>query len=78
VRVVVTGGAGFIGSHVADAFVVRGDEVLVVDDFSSGSRDYLPEQAKLEELDIADADRVQEPSRTSRPSTSATWRPRRA
>ena len=33
VKVVVTGGAGFIGSHVADAFVERGDEVLVVDDF---------------------------------------------
>ena len=56
----MTGGAGFIGSHVADAFVERGDEVLVVDDFSSGSRDYVPEQANLAELDIADADRVQE------------------
>ena len=59
-RVVVTGGAGFIGSHVADAFVERGDEVLVVDDFSTGSRDYVPKQAKLAELDIADGDRVQE------------------
>ena len=59
-RVVVTGGAGFIGSHVADAFVERGEEVLVVDDFSSGSRDYVPEQARLAELDIADADRVKE------------------
>lgn len=56
----MTGGAGFIGSHVADAFVERGDEVLVVDDFSTGSRDYVPKQAKLAELDIADADRVQE------------------
>ena len=55
----MTGGAGFIGSHVADAFVERGDEVLVVDDFSSGSRDYVPQQASLAELDIADADRVQ-------------------
>jgi UDP-glucose 4-epimerase len=60
VRVVVTGGAGFIGSHVADAFVERGDEVRVVDDLSTGSRDYVPEQAKLAELDIADADRVQD------------------
>ncbi|HEV2902209.1 MAG TPA: NAD-dependent epimerase/dehydratase family protein [Gaiellaceae bacterium] len=57
-RVVVTGGAGFIGSHVADAFVERGDDVLVVDDFSSGSRDYVPGRATLAELDIADADRV--------------------
>ena len=56
----MTGGAGFIGSHVADAFVERGDEVLVVDDFSSGSRDHVPDRANLAELDIADSDRVRE------------------
>jgi UDP-glucose 4-epimerase len=56
----LTGGAGFIGSHVADAFVERGDEVLVVDDFSSGSREYVPGRATLAELDIADADRVRD------------------
>jgi UDP-glucose 4-epimerase len=55
VKVVVTGGAGFIGSHVTDAFLERGDEVLVVDDLSSGSRDNVPDQATLAELDIADA-----------------------
>jgi UDP-glucose 4-epimerase len=54
VRVVVTGGAGFIGSHVADAFLDRGDDVLVVDDFSSGSREHLPEAGELAEVDIAD------------------------
>jgi UDP-glucose 4-epimerase len=53
-RVVVTGGAGFIGSHVADAFVARGDEVLVVDDLSSGKREHVPDAAELAELDIAD------------------------
>jgi UDP-glucose 4-epimerase len=58
-RVVVTGGAGFIGSHVADAFLERGNEVLVVDDFSSGSRENLPEEAEVAELDIADAARLE-------------------
>jgi len=55
-RVVVTGGAGFIGSHVADAFVARGDQVLVVDDLSTGSEDNVPERAEFERLDIVDAD----------------------
>lgn len=53
-RVVVTGGAGFIGSHVADAFLERGNEVLVIDDLSSGRRDRIPKQAAFAELDVAD------------------------
>jgi UDP-glucose 4-epimerase len=40
-RALVTGGAGFIGSHVADALVARGDEVRVLDDLSSGRRENL-------------------------------------
>ena len=38
----ITGGAGFIGSHLSEALLARGAEVVVVDDFSSGSRDNLP------------------------------------
>jgi UDP-glucose 4-epimerase len=53
VKVVVTGGAGFIGSHVADAFLERGDEVLVVDDLSAGTRDRVPAAAGFAELDVA-------------------------
>jgi UDP-glucose 4-epimerase len=58
-RSVVTGGGGFIGSHLADALVARGDEVLILDDFSSGKRENL-EQAvkagvKVTELDVSDA-----------------------
>jgi UDP-glucose 4-epimerase len=41
VRAVVTGGAGFIGSNLVDALVSRGDEVVVVDDLSSGKREFL-------------------------------------
>lgn len=52
-RVAVVGGAGFIGSNLADALVVRGDRVLVVDNFSTGYRDHLNPLAELAELDIA-------------------------
>jgi UDP-glucose 4-epimerase len=54
-RVAVTGGAGFIGSHVCDAFLARDYEVLVIDDLSSGSELNVPESAKLERVDIVDA-----------------------
>jgi UDP-glucose 4-epimerase len=40
-RVLITGGAGFIGSHLADRMLARGDDVIVIDDFSSGSPDNI-------------------------------------
>jgi UDP-glucose 4-epimerase len=52
VRVVVTGGAGFIGSHVVDALVARGDEVTVVDSLATGKRENVSGQATLHENDI--------------------------
>src|SRR3954470_23386901 len=59
---VVTGGAGFIGSHLVDALAARGDEVLVLDDFSSGKRENLAGAldagARITELDVADAQAV--------------------
>jgi UDP-glucose 4-epimerase len=58
VRAIVTGGAGFIGSHVADALVARGDEVLVVDDLSSGRRENLNEHVRLAVADVRDRDAV--------------------
>jgi UDP-glucose 4-epimerase len=51
-RAVVTGGAGFIGSHLVDALLARGDEVHVVDNLSTGSRENLASAAELHELDI--------------------------
>ena len=51
---IVTGGAGFIGSHVADALLARGYEVTVIDDLSAGSRERVPAGAELVELDIVD------------------------
>jgi UDP-glucose 4-epimerase len=53
-RVVVTGGAGFIGSHLVDALLEGGDKVLVVDDLSAGSRRHLDPRAEFLEADIRD------------------------
>ena len=55
-RVLVTGGAGFIGSHVADAYLAAGDDVWIVDDLSSGRLSNVPSGAELIELDIRDAE----------------------
>ena len=54
-RVIVTGGAGFIGSHVVDAFVELGDDVVVVDNLSTGRREHVNADARLQEIDIVDA-----------------------
>ena len=51
-RAVVTGGAGFIGSNLVDALVARGDEVVIVDDLSSGKREHVNPQATFVEGDI--------------------------
>jgi UDP-glucose 4-epimerase len=51
----VTGGAGFIGSHVADALLERGDEVVVVDNLATGRRHNVPEKAGFEEQDIRES-----------------------
>jgi UDP-glucose 4-epimerase len=52
VRAIVTGGAGFIGSHVVEALLARGDEVTVVDDFSNGKRENVPDGVPIVEEDI--------------------------
>jgi UDP-glucose 4-epimerase len=57
VRIVVTGGAGFIGSHVADAYCAAGHEVLVIDslwEHGGGRRANLPENVSLVHMDIRD------------------------
>jgi len=70
VKVLVTGGAGFIGSHLVDALVARGDEVLVLDDLSTGSRANLNPAARFHELDVrqvaaADLIRAEKPDAIS-------------
>ncbi len=53
-RILITGGAGFIGSHVADAFLAAGHDVGVLDDLSSGSNDNLDPRARFWRADIRD------------------------
>ena len=50
--VLVTGGAGFIGSHLAEALAARGEDVVVLDDLSSGKRENLPDGVDLVEGDV--------------------------
>lgn len=60
-RVLITGGAGFIGSHLADAIIARGDEVIALDNFSTGSDSnikHLQGKIKVVDGDIRDADLV--------------------
>jgi UDP-glucose 4-epimerase len=56
--VLVTGGAGFIGSHVVDALVDAGNEVIVIDDLSSGDADRVNQAATLETVDITDRSKL--------------------
>jgi UDP-glucose 4-epimerase len=58
VRAIVTGGAGFIGSHVVDALLARGDEVHVLDDLSKGRHENVAAAAELHVADIRDPDAV--------------------
>ena len=55
-KILVTGGAGFIGSHVAEAAVEAGHEVLVVDDLSNGRTENLPPSADFHPIDIRNKD----------------------
>lgn len=57
-KVIVTGGAGFIGSHLADALLERGFEVRVIDNFATGKRENLNSKAILHEIDIRDYEKL--------------------
>lgn len=59
-KAVVTGGAGFIGSHIVDALVARGDEVHVIDNYAGGKyEDRFNAEATYHELDIRHTDKIQ-------------------
>jgi UDP-glucose 4-epimerase len=53
-KILVTGGAGFIGSHVVDLFLKHGHDVVVLDNLSTGRRENVPAGVRLVEMDITD------------------------
>jgi UDP-glucose 4-epimerase len=67
VRAIVTGGAGFIGSHVVDTLVARGDEVVVLDDLSHGKPENVNPEAELVVADVRDQQAVEEVFGEARP-----------
>src|SRR3954471_17896593 len=70
-RALVTGGAGFIGSNLVDVLLERGDEVVVVDDLSSGKRENLASAlengAALVEVDIRDGEALHQAIQEAKP-----------
>jgi UDP-glucose 4-epimerase len=67
VKILVTGGAGFIGSHVVDAYVTAGHEVAVLDNLSTGREENVNPAAQLLRVDVRDLDRVQSAIATFKP-----------
>jgi UDP-glucose 4-epimerase len=57
-KILVTGGAGYIGSHAVDALIKKGDQVFIFDNFSTGHRDLVNPKAKLIEGDVRDVELV--------------------
>ncbi|RMF61582.1 MAG: SDR family oxidoreductase [Calditrichaeota bacterium] len=55
-KVLITGGAGFIGSHIADRYLEMGHEVVIVDNLVTGQRENIPPAAKFYQVDIVDAE----------------------
>ncbi|RME60625.1 MAG: NAD-dependent epimerase/dehydratase family protein [Caldilineae bacterium] len=70
-KVLVTGGAGFIGSHVADALLAAGHQVVVVDNLHTGKRQNLPAEAKFYQVDIRDRAGLEEVFLNERPDAIA-------
>jgi UDP-glucose 4-epimerase len=55
-NILVTGGAGFIGSNIADAYVEKGHNVIIIDNMSTGVKEYINSKAEFYQMDICDAE----------------------
>src|SRR5512138_2167946 len=68
-KVLITGGAGFVGSNLADRLLARGDEVLVIDNYATGRRDNLVPHPNLQVIEgtIADGELVKQAFESFKP-----------
>ncbi len=57
-KILVTGGAGFIGSHLVDILVEKGHQVLIIDNLSTGKKENINPKAKFFELDLGDFEKI--------------------
>ena len=57
-KCLVTGGAGFIGSNLVDELIKRGDEVVIIDNLSTGKKENINSQAEFYEVDIRDLEKI--------------------
>jgi len=67
-RVLVTGGAGFIGSHIVDALIAAGHDVFVVDNLNTGHRENVNPAARFYQLDLRDADSLMDLLHSEQPT----------
>jgi UDP-glucose 4-epimerase len=67
-KILVTGAAGFVGSHVADAYVNAGHEVIIIDDLSRGAKGNVNPQARFYQCDIRDRDAIEKIFLLEKPS----------
>ena len=58
-RILITGGAGFIGSHLTESLLEADNDVLVVDDFSNSTQEWVPDRARVTEADLTDPEAVE-------------------
>jgi len=57
-KILITGGAGFIGSNIADAYLKAGHKIVIADNLSSGKKENIPAKAKFYKVDITDAAKI--------------------
>ncbi|OGG26455.1 UDP-glucose 4-epimerase [Candidatus Gottesmanbacteria bacterium RIFCSPLOWO2_01_FULL_39_12b] len=66
-KIVVTGGAGFIASHIVDAYISQGHNVVVVDDLSTGKKEFVSQKARFYQVDIRDNEKIEKIFKKEKP-----------